>query len=319
MQRLAALLANPVDLAVMSDDDLAVHRDDLVAAAAEGRAQGSVNSETLGLLNAAVAEAAAIDAELTSRRTEAEQNETDADAALAKLGVPRAASQRRAMVRSLTVPERFRPRASRGMSSRPMIVASGSPDGSARYADEVELGSALLKAADDARRSPGTDGAVIRVASVNWGSVYENAGAPTVRANASADDNGLALQRAADAHIERMRGYSDLRIASGGVVGPPEPDYAIQTWGSADRPLRDALPSIMATRGEIVFNIAPTIEAILVDTSGGAIGAVTSAQDLASATKTVQEITAPTPNTVVVEAEVLRFSKAILAIGLRRK
>ncbi len=216
---------------------------------------------------------------------------------------------RREMVREISVPARNRPRRS---SSRvaPVLVASGSPDGSARFDSEAQLADALIAAAGNAR-GPGTDGERIHVASVDWSGAYED-GQPAVRGTSSAIDNGLALQHAADAHVAWMRGRGSL-IASGGVTGPPEARYVIPTFGQVARPLRDALPSVLATRGELTYNMAPTIEDVLADQSGAMVGFVTNAQDVSGASKTVQEISAPTAKTVVVEAEVLRTQQGNFA------
>jgi hypothetical protein len=45
-------------------------------------------------------------------------------------------------------------------------------------------------------------------------------------------------------------------VASGGICRPVNVDYAIPVWGTADRPIRDSLPSFQATRGGLHF-IAP--------------------------------------------------------------
>ena len=294
---------------MLSDADLVAYRDDLAAAAATGRSAGGLTSESVGLLQGAADTAAEIEAELSLRRTGEQQLEAAADAALASLGI--SASHRRtrpALVRTLTVPARQRPRPAYGRSERSMIrVASGSPDGSARFGDDIEIGAALLEAAENARRGKGVDGERIPVASIHWEGAYESQVA--VRENASGSDNGLALQHAAEDHIARMRTYGEMRVASGGVVGPPEPRYQVPTWGVATRPIRDALPSVLSSRGELVFNRAPLLEAVLADTASGAIGTVTSAQDISVATKNLQEIPAPTPTTVTVEAETLRTSQ----------
>jgi len=158
VDRLVSLLT--IDVATLTDEQLVAHLQALRAAAAEGRAAGNLTGESVALLKAAVDVTRQIEAEFASRQVDAAQLEADADAALAKLDVSRAPAQRRPLVRSLTVPQRYRPRMSRGMSRPTMIVASGSPDGSARYSDAVELGV-------DAAESRGPDTSDSRPPTVN--------------------------------------------------------------------------------------------------------------------------------------------------------
>ena len=314
MERLARLLADlPDDLGALDDQDLHSLRTEIGAAAASDRAAAtSLNNESVALLNAAVDVSAQIDAELSSRRNEAESLKVAADTALGKLNV--AAAQRPALVRTLSVPARHRPRpagTSRAIyGDRSMLrIASGTD---AQFPDDISVGEALIRAANQLRHTKGVDGERIDVATMDWRSLY-GPGADVVRPNASPDDNGMLLARCAEEHVERMRQHNQMRVASGGVSGPAEPRYGLQTWGVADRPLRDCLPQFQVARGEIVFNVSPTLEQVLVDTSAGAVGYVTSAQDAATATKNVQEIPAPTPTTVVVEALTLRWGQGNFA------
>ncbi len=48
-------------------------------------------------------------------------------------------------------------------------------------------------------------------------------------------------------------------VASGGICLPVNVDYSVPTWSTADRPLRDGLPSFQATRGGIQFVQPPDI------------------------------------------------------------
>jgi len=57
------------------------------------------------------------------------------------------------------------------------------------------------------------------------------------------------------------------------------------TFGSAQRPLQDSLPSMVSTRGELVWNGAPPIEDLVVDGSNAAINVITSAQDAVATLK----------------------------------
>jgi hypothetical protein len=108
-------------------------------------------------------------------------------------------------------------------------------------------------------------------------------------------DNGEALGR--------------LRVASGGVPGPAEPRYTELTHGQATRPLRDGLPKILMPRGQLIYNQPLTLDDIV--TGGGegaATGIHTNEQDIAAATKSVQDFTdAPTQVTTTTRAV---FSRA---------
>jgi hypothetical protein len=55
--------------------------------------------------------------------------------------------------------------------------------------------------------------------------------------------------------------------ATGGICQPVNVDYAVPTWATADRPLRDGLPAFQATRGGIRFVKPPDISALEAATS----------------------------------------------------
>jgi hypothetical protein len=55
--------------------------------------------------------------------------------------------------------------------------------------------------------------------------------------------------------------------ATGGICQPVNVDYAVPTWASADRPLRDGLPAFAATRGGIRFVKPPDVSALAAATS----------------------------------------------------
>ena len=48
-------------------------------------------------------------------------------------------------------------------------------------------------------------------------------------------------------------------VATGGICQPVNVDYSVPTWATADRPIRDALPSFEATRGGIRYVQPPDI------------------------------------------------------------
>lgn len=57
-------------------------------------------------------------------------------------------------------------------------------------------------------------------------------------------------------------------VATGGICLPVNVDYSVPTWSTADRPLRDALPSFQATRGGIQYVTPPDIGTSSLETGG---------------------------------------------------
>jgi hypothetical protein len=88
-------------------------------------------------------------------------------------------------------------------------------------------------------------------------------------------------------------------IASGGICAPVNVDYTVDTWATAERPLRDGLPAFEATRGGLRFVKPKDIAAL-----EGATGIWTEATDAepGSATKPVLAVSCGTPEEVLVEA-----------------
>ncbi|HUD18583.1 MAG TPA: major capsid protein [Acidimicrobiales bacterium] len=97
-------------------------------------------------------------------------------------------------------------------------------------------------------------------------------------------------------------------VATGGVCLPVNVDYAVPTWSTADRPLRDGLPAFQADRGGLRYVTPPDIGVPpLQGTASGAglsTNTWTEATDAnpAGATKPVWEVTCGTENLVYVNA-----------------
>jgi len=87
--------------------------------------------------------------------------------------------------------------------------------------------------------------------------------------------------------------------ATGGICLPVNVDYSVPTWSTADRPLRDSLPSFEATRGGIRFVQPPDIAV-----AAAATGIWTEATDASpgAATKPIATIQCGTEELVYVEA-----------------
>jgi hypothetical protein len=73
------------------------------------------------------------------------------------------------------------------------------------------------------------------------------------------EDRQLTGDPLADnAKVEKVCGLSAV-TASGGIALPGNVDYAVPTWSTADRPLRDGLPAFQADRGGLYFVSPPDI------------------------------------------------------------
>ena len=88
-------------------------------------------------------------------------------------------------------------------------------------------------------------------------------------------------------------------VATGGICLPVNVDYSVPTWATADRPLRDGLPSYEATRGGIRYVQPPDLGSL-----ANATGIWTEATDASpgAATKPVVSIQCGTEELVYVEA-----------------
>lgn len=350
---LAELLADEVDLSALSDDDLALRREQLAAAILDTRENTDLTAEVLGLIQAGTTQVGEIAAEMDERAAIAADLVEQADAALASLdaiqnpvveevaaaeetaegetaegetpaetpaegetppaevtaGATVPATPRRTINRNVSVPASHRPRPER--PTGPAIIATGEVRGVApghQFDTLAEVDEAMFNKWLALRKSP--DGHPHLMATIDYRDLY---GAEQTLSGGDPWEMGEKITRYLDARRNGPDALRELRVASGGVPGPAEPRYGQITYGQADRPLRDALPGFLAARGEIVFNGSPTLADVVLDTALGAIGTVTSAADASGATKDIQEITAPTPTTVVVEAETMRWSQGNFA------
>lgn len=224
-----------------------------------------------------------------------------------------AAPKRPPMKRDIRVPARQQPRAPIATAeARPSMIATGEVRGVAaghHFADMNEVNKAMFDRWLALRQTP-RDGHPHLMTTIDYQGLY---GPEQTLDGGDPWQVSEKVQRYLTARAAGGDAMNELRVASGGVPGPAEPRYGQITFGQADRPVRDALPKFLASRGEIVFNGSPTLADVLLDTAAGAIGTVTSAQDAATATKNVQEISAPTATTVVVEAETMRWAQGNFA------
>jgi hypothetical protein len=69
------------------------------------------------------------------------------------------------------------------------------------------------------------------------------------------------LSENAEDNFWKMEGVAGVQalVATGGICLPVNVDYAVPTWATADRPLRDSLPAYQATRGGLRYVKPPDI------------------------------------------------------------
>lgn len=265
--------------------------------------------------------AAADESEVEGETPEGETPETPAADETAAAETPAAEvsaaiQPKRVLNRNVTVPARHKPKASDTIAmadkNKTALIATGEVRGvpvGHRFENMNEVNKAMVDRWMALRNTP-RDGHPHLMTTMDYSGIY---GPEQTLAGGDPFEVSEKISKYIAARHGGGEALSELRVASGGVPGPAEPRYGQITFGQADRPLRDALPKFLAQRGEIVFNGSPTLADVLLDTSAGAIGTVTSAQDLSGATKDIQEISAPTPQTVVVEAETMRWSQGNFA------
>jgi hypothetical protein len=92
--------------------------------------------------------------------------------------------------------------------------------------------------------------------------------------------------------------WSDSIVASGGWCAPTDVDYGLVQISEASRPVRDSLPAFQATRGGIRVATSPTLADIVVENGVDADAAITvwdndTDSDPGSDTKGIQTISCP--------------------------
>ncbi len=159
-------------------------------------------------------------------------------------------------------PERERPTEGRAGALVASLTAGGDPNSQVHGVDHLaELFDAQHRAARSMK--PGSDGERVIVASSRW--EY-----PADRDLRHARNDPQKASDLVEAAVQPI-------VASGGICRPVAVDFAIPTWGTADRPIRDSLPSFQATRGGLHF-IVPT--AFDMNTYGAGISIWTNANDV---------------------------------------
>ncbi|MDE1904828.1 MAG: major capsid protein [Rhodospirillales bacterium] len=182
-----------------------------------------------------------------------------------------------------------------------IVAAAGIP----RVApgEEFDSADALAQAMSDKlmRLQTSHDFTSALVASVEWKYPEDRV------LGSDADENTRRINRVCGIDAGRYDATGAL-VATGGICLPVNVDYAVPTWTTADRPLRDALPAFQATRGGVRFVTPPDIGTpSLQGTASGAgtsVGIWTEATDAnpAGATKPVWTVACGAEQVVYVNA-----------------
>jgi hypothetical protein len=193
-----------------------------------------------------------------------------------------------------------------GNVSRPTIVAAAA-GGDVFPGQPLETPQQLGRLMADVHRNLGMEAASSTprrqvVASVRWEYPEER----TLTGNRDSDN--AKLEAVCGLNAQRYSRSTGAITASGGICLPVNVDFAVPTWSTADRPLRDGLPAFEASRGGLYFVSPPDIGVPpLEGTASGAGESVTTwteatDADPAGATKPVWTVECGTEQQVFVSA-----------------
>lgn len=139
-------------------------------------------------------------------------------------------------------PERERPDDARTGALVASLTAGGDPNSQVHGAEQLsELFDSQIRAARSLQ--PSSDGEQVIVASSRW--EY-----PADHDLRHARNDSQKASDIVEAAVQPI-------VASGGICRPVAVDFALPTWGTAGRPIRDSLPGFQATRGGLHF-VTPT-------------------------------------------------------------
>ena len=119
------------------------------------------------------------------------------------------------------------------------------------------------------------------------------------RLGADAEENSRKIEAVTGQRSPKIDRRTGALVATGGICQPVNIDYAVPTWATAERPLRDGLPAFEATRGGIRYVQPPDIAEW-----EGATGIWSEATDASPGgeTKPVKVLACGTEESVYVEA-----------------
>jgi len=136
-----------------------------------------------------------------------------------------------------------------------VLIAAGVPHFApgTKVETELDLGKAFSEQLIRLKNSHDFTRAI--VASVNWEDSYPE----ERRLGGNADLNTERLNAVLDFTAPRYSKKDGALVATGGICSPVNVDYSVPTWSTADRPLRDGLPSFQASRGGVQYVTPPDI------------------------------------------------------------
>ena len=148
------------------------------------------------------------------------------------------------------------PSADLGVSPYRAVVtaAAGLPriGAGAEIGSKTELGRVMADALDRMRTARDNRREVL-VASATWEYPEDR------RLGDDAAANSAKIEAVTALDADRLDPSTGALVASGGICLPVNVDYAVPTWSTAERPLRDGLPGFQASRGGLRFVTPPDI------------------------------------------------------------
>jgi hypothetical protein len=175
------------------------------------------------------------------------------------------------------------------------LVAAGGALGATAgepITDRMALGRVMAETLDGLPKDGPSRGRVI-VASARWELPEER------RLGQDANRNAALIDAVCHPNAPRFDPTTGALTATGGICQPVNVDYAVPTFATPNRPIRDGLPPFEVTRGGLRYVQPPDIAEW-----EGATGVWTSATDAepGSATKPVKTLACGNEESVVVEA-----------------
>lgn len=322
-----------IDLALLSEDELAEFEAALVADFEEMRGTESLGVEDVSELKAIKETIEAVRAEMDTRveLSEADDvvSQVQGDAFLAKVAARKAAAAEKAAAEAAAVePEKVaaeavtvEPEAAavvKAEASAPSIIITPK-DLKGDVKEDTQASTGIIAAAGSRRYAPGTELPNLRAVAELF-----TERRPEVRGTDKGTDGSRYLVASVAGKYDEARTLGDDAVvnmekiesitspeaitASGGLCAPLTPYYTLTVYGDAHRPVRDSLAVFKADRGGIRFMPAPRITDLV-----GSTRRTTAAQDAAGYTnQDPAGTTAPKPSLhVTCEAEQTSIIQAV--------
>lgn len=284
------------DLALI--DELATASDQVMAQAEQNAAEAAAAEETRAAARERIAKLAPPEEPETPEAEVAEEETEEAETPAAEevaeeVAVAASGTTLRKMAAAQPKPKPS-PEAAEPASPRTSLVAAGNEVRGVTPGTELDkmklaevMAETLTRKRSDVPAGPqGSRGRDVLIASANWGEQYP-------------DSHRVTGEWEHDARIIREMLEPDALVATGGICAPVDVDWKVGMIATADRPVRDGLPSVSAGRGGLIFR--PDLDFAV---PAAATGLWTQATDLApaGATKPVYTVACPGTTTVYVDA-----------------